>query len=206
MKQFLSWATLVAALASMHFTASRAAAQQRPAGGAPPTIALIDLQYIFSQHIKLKQMEAELRRDVEAAENELRANNQQLRKMMEQLEGYNRGSPEYKQLEEDITKRNADLQIQVKIQKRDFYEREAKGLYAVYKEVMDQVQHYAEKHGIVMVIQFDGETPDETDSNSIKTEIMKPVVYHSKAIDITPFILDAVSPPARPNRPTPPLT
>lgn len=202
MKQFLSWAVVLAALVSMHFAGSQAAAQQRPA----PQIAVIDLGYIFSQHIRFKQMTEELRRDIEAAENELRANKQQLQKMVEQLEEFSKGSQEYKQHEEDVVKRESDLRVQVGMQKRDFNEKEARIYYNIYKEVMDQVRYYADKHGILLVMQFSGEPVDESDPGSIKQSLAKQVLHHNPAIDITPIILDAVNPPVRPNRQSPPLT
>lgn len=202
MRKFLSWATLVAVLASMHFAGSHATAQQRPA----PQIAVIDLSYIFAQHIRFKQMNEDLKRDVDAARNELTANKQQLQKMAEQLDQYNRGSPEFKQLEEDLTKRQADLQVQFQMLKRDFGERDAKMYYTVYKEIMEHVRAYADKHGILLVMQFNGEPVDETDGNSLKNELYKPILFHHPAIDITPIILDAVNPPTRANnnRQTPP--
>lgn len=204
MRKLLSWATLVTVLASIHFAGSIATAQQRPLAAAPQ-IAVIDLGYIFSQHIRFKQMTEELRRDIEAAEGELRANKQQLQKMMEQLDQFNKGSPEYKQLEEDMVKRESDLRVQVGMQKRDFNEKEARLYYNVYKEVMEQVRYYADKHGILLVIQFSGEPVDETDSNSIRQSLVKIVLHHNPAIDITPAILDAVNPPVRANnsRPNP---
>lgn len=198
MKKFLSWATLWAVLASMHFAGSPAAAQPRASTGAPQ-IAVIDLGYIFSQHLRFKQMTEELRRDVEAARNELNANKQQLQKMAERLDAFNRGSPEFKQLEEDLTKRQADVQVQLAMQKRDFGEREAKIYYAVYKEVMEHVRSYAERHGILLVMQFNGEPVDETDGATLRAELTKQVLFHHPAIDITPTILDAVNPPVRAN-------
>lgn len=202
MRKFLSWATLVAGLASIHFAASHAAAQQRPA----PQIAVIDLMYIVNQHLRFKQMSADLQRDIEAAENEFRANSAQLQKMAERADGLNRGSPEYKQVEEDVAKRQSELKLQVNLLKRDFAEREAKMWYSVYKEIRDQVQTYAEKHGIVLVIQFNGERADESDPATYKNEIYRAVLYNHPSIDITPIILDAVNPPTRANnnRQTPP--
>lgn len=193
MKKLLSWATLLAVLASMHFAGSPAAAQQGPR----PQIAVIDLTYIFGQHLRFKQMMEDLQRDVDSARNELNANRQQVVKMGEQLDGYNRGSPEYKQLEEDVTKRQADLQVHLQRMKRDFAEREAKMYYTVYKEIMEQVQSYADKHGILLVMQFNGEQPDDTDPAALKSELYKQILFHHPAIDITPIILDMVNPPVR---------
>ncbi len=115
--------------------------------------------------------------------------------MAETLEGYNRNSTEYRQMEEDITKRSADLQVQVQLQKKSFFEREAKIYYTVYQEIMEQVKYHADKHGIVLVMRFNGDPLDENDPQGIQKELNKAVLYYNKVIDITPIVLDAVNPP-----------
>jgi Skp family chaperone for outer membrane proteins len=191
-KKYVCLTALAAGLSVVHVAAPFAAAQQRQ--GAPQ-IALVDLAYIFQNHVRFKALSEDLRRDVEAAEGELKNNKASLTKMAEQLEGYNRNSPEYRQLEEDIAKRSADIQVQVNKQKRDFFEQEAKMYYTVYKEVMEQVQYYSDKHGILLVMRFNGDPYDENDPQALQKELNKAVLYHNKMIDITPIILDAVNPP-----------
>lgn len=204
MKKHLSLTALVAGLSAVVVAAPSAYGQQRSGGGpAASPIAIIDLAYIFANHVRFKAYSDELRRDVEAAEAELKNNKAALQKMADQLDSYNRGTPEYRQLEEDITKRQADITVQVNRQKRDFFEQEAKMYYTVYKEVMEQITYYADKHGYVMVMRFNGDPYDENDPQGIQKELNKSVLYYNKAIDITPIILDAVN-PQRPNgRPAP---
>ncbi|HVX11742.1 MAG TPA: OmpH family outer membrane protein [Pirellulales bacterium] len=199
MKRSLSLAALVAGLSVVHFAAPSAYAQQR--SSSVPQVAIIDLAYIFNNHVRFKGLSDELRRDVEAAENELKSNKQSLQKMAEQLESFNRNSPEYRQTEEDITKRSADLQVQVQLQKKSFFEREAKIYYTVYQEIMEQVKYHSDKHGIVLVMRFNGDPLDENDPQGIQKELNKAVLYYNKVIDITPIILDAVNPPRGNSRP-----
>lgn len=197
MNKPLFLAAIVATLVLPHATANRAIAQARgPA--VPPQMAIIDLAYIFENHTRFKQQSDELRRDVEAAEAELKSNKAQLQKMAENLEQFNRTSPEYRSLEEDITRRTAELQVQVGTQKRNFYEQEAKIYYSTYKEVMDQVRYYAEKHNILLVMRFQGDPYNENDPQGLQKELNKAILYHNSMIDITPIILEAVNPP-RPN-------
>ena len=205
MKKFLPLAALAAVVAVFEAAAPHAAAQQRtaPGGQAGPQLALLDLAYIFANHVKFKQLSDGLRRDVEAAEAELKNNKAALQKMVDQLESYNRGTPEYRQLEEDITKRQAEIQVQVNVQKRDFFEQEAKMYYTVYQEIMEQVRYYSDKHGILLVMRFNGDPFDENDPQGIQKELNKAVLYHNKMIDITPYILDAVNPPRANGRPGP---
>jgi Skp family chaperone for outer membrane proteins len=199
--------TIVAGLAAVHVAAPPAAAQQRSLGAqAASQIAIIDLAYIFNNHVRFKALNDELRRDVEAAEAELKNNKAALQKMADQLESYNRNTPEYRELEEEITKRSADLQVQVQLQKKTFFEKEATTYYKVYQEIMEQVRSYSDRHGILLVMRFNGDPFDENDPQGIQKELNKAVLHYNKLIDITPFILDAVN-PARPNArpsPTPP--
>lgn len=199
MKKYLSLAALVAGLCVASAAAPAAFAQQR----STPQVAIIDLAYIFNNHTRFKMMSDELRRDVEAAEQELKNNKAYLQKMAEKLEGFNRSSDEYRQTEEDIAKRSAELQVQVQLQKKEFFEKEAKIYYTVYQEVMEQVKYHADKHGIVLVMRFNGDPLDENDPQGIQKELNKAVLYYNKVIDITPIILDAVNPPRTGPRPTP---
>lgn len=207
MKKYLSLAAVVAGLSVVHAAAPAAVADPRPTAGQQlPQIAIIDLSYIFNNHVRFKALSDGLRRDVEAAEAELNANKAALKKMQDQLDSYNRGSPEYRQLEEDMAKRTAEVQVQIQVQKRNFFEQEAKIYYTVYKEIMEQVQYYAEKHGILLVMRFNGDPSDENDPQSVQKELNKAVLYYNKMIDITPIILDAVNPPRSNTRPAPPPT
>ncbi|HET6880797.1 MAG TPA: OmpH family outer membrane protein [Pirellulales bacterium] len=199
MKKCLSLAVLAVGLSMAPAGANSAFAQPRSTGSAPQ-VAIIDLAYIFNNHVKFKALSDELRRDVEAAENELKQNKSSLQKMAERLEELNRNSPDYRQLEEDIAKRSADLSVQVQLQKKEFFEKEAKIYYTVYQEIMEQVKYHADKHGIALVMRFNGDPLDENDPQGIQKELNKAVLYYNKTIDITPIILDAVNPPR--SRPT----
>lgn len=190
MKKYLSLAALVAGLSLASVAAPSARAQQR----ATPQVAIIDLAYIFNNHTRFKMMSDDLRRDVEAAEQELKNNKAYLQKMQDKLESFNRNSDEYRQTEEDIAKRSAELSVQVQLQKKEFFEKEAKIYYTVYQEIMEQVKYHADKHGIVLVMRFNGDPLDENDPQGIQKELNKAVLYYNKMIDITPIILDAVNP------------
>lgn len=208
MKKYVPLAAVAAFLAVLQAASPEAAAQQRtaPTGQPGPQVALLDLAYIFANHVRFKQLSDALRRDVEAAEAELKNNKAALQKMADQLESYNRGTPEFRQLEEDLAKRNAEIQVQVGVQKRDFFEQEAKMYFSVYQEIMEQVRYYSDKHGILLVMRFNGDPLDENDPQGIQKELNKAVLYHNKMIDITPYILDAVNPPRGNARPAPSQT
>lgn len=189
MKNSLIWATSVAILATVHFAAADVAAQ-RP---STPGVAIVDLTYIFANHTRFKAMTEDMRRDVEEAERNLKAQKESLQKMAEQLDQYRRGTPDYKSLEEELAKRQADMSAQVNLQKKNFLEQEAKNYYTVYLEILDQIKYYADANGISLVLRFNGDPIDSQDPREVIKELNKSVVYYNRTIDITPVILDAVN-------------
>ena len=180
---------LLGAIALSQLAAGDALAQQ-PRPGAPNTVAILDLTYIFKHHVRFKQMSEDMKRDVDAAESALKADRDSYQKLIQKLEDYKRGSPEYKQLEEEIAKRGSELNLRVNIQKKDFLEQESRIYYTVYQEILECVRRHSEQYGISLVLRFNGDPIDRNDPQEILKELNKSVIYYNQAIDITPVILD----------------
>ncbi|HEX4130980.1 MAG TPA: OmpH family outer membrane protein [Pirellulales bacterium] len=178
----------------------------------PSPVAVIDVAYIFKYHTRLQALTADLQRDIQQAEKEVQEARQALQKLSERLEDYKRGSPEYKALEEEIVKRNADMQLKVNIQKRNFVEQQAKMYLSVYRELCDEVKAYCDSAGVNLVIRFNGDPADTNDPDEIFKDLNKTVIYYSASVDITPIILkklnERMGPPptsaAPPGTPVPP--
>jgi Skp family chaperone for outer membrane proteins len=196
-KNILSWATLVAVCAGLQFSPSQVAAQR--SDGAPE-VAILDLAYIYENHVRFKALNEEMRRDVEAAENDLKIKREELQKMIEKLEDYRRNSPEYRELEEEITRLQAKLQADVNLQKKAFMEQEARNYFTVYQEVTEAIKIYCDKHGIVLVLRFNGNPIDQENPQEVVKALNNTVLHYHKNIDITPHILAMVN---KNRRPTP---
>lgn len=188
MKQISVWATLVAMVCLWAFAAPPARAQQgRPAA---PTVAILDLTYIFKNHPRFQALTNDMRRDVDAAENAVKTEQQAVQQLSTRLEEFRKGTPEFKSLEEEIARRVADIKLKVSIQQRTFLEQEAKNYFSIYQEVLGHVKTYAEANGITMVLRFNGDPIDTTDPQEVLKELNKSVIYYHRAIDITPYILE----------------
>ncbi|MES1213028.1 MAG: OmpH family outer membrane protein [Singulisphaera sp.] len=159
-------------------------------GGAAGSVALIDLPYVLKNHGGFNQRLEELRREAEGAENDLKAKRDAIQKLMVQLDDLNRGSPDFKKLEEEITKRQASLSVDVNITKKKFQEAEAKLYYEVYQAILAEVRYYAEANRITLVLKFNGDEANKDNPEEIMREMQKMVLYYNPAIDITPIILD----------------
>ncbi len=177
-----------AILFSASFGASSAAARQ-----AEFQVAIIDMGYIFENHVRFKALKEDLDRDHEAAEVEYKDRYKSITKLKQQLPDLKRGSQDYKTLEEDVAKQEADFRLAVALQKKDFLEREARIHYSVYQEIADHVKDYCEQSGILLVLRFNGEPVDANSPEDIQRGINNFVVYKHGAIDITPVILESVN-------------
>jgi Skp family chaperone for outer membrane proteins len=165
-----------------------AAPAARPATPANH-VAVIDVGYIFKNHARFKAAMDKMKDEVLQAENALKAERDRINGLMEQLKGFNVGTPEYKKLEAEVAKAQGDFSVNAQLQKKDFMDREAKVYLQVYGEIERAVSQFARDNGIAVVHRFDGEPVDATDRNRILGNITKPIVYYDPQIDITPDVL-----------------
>ena len=152
-------------------------------------VAVIDVGYIFKNHTRFKAAMDKMKDEVMAAENALKAERDRINGLMEQLKGFNVGTPEYRKLEGEVAKAQGDFQVNAQLQKKDFMDREAKVYLQVYTEIEKAVGQFAREHGIAVVHRFDGDPVDSADRNRILGSITKPIVYFDPQVDITPDVL-----------------
>jgi Skp family chaperone for outer membrane proteins len=164
-------ATLVAGPLSMCFMIAPVAAQAPtglPAGGARPTgmppavaapapaagpvagtsVAVIDVAYIFKNHVRFNAQMNDMKRDIDAFDAQMRDESQKLQKKQEQMVTYSPTSAEFKKLDEELAHLKSDFQIRVQAKKREFLEQEARVYYGIYREVEDSVASFAQRNRI----------------------------------------------------------
>jgi Skp family chaperone for outer membrane proteins len=176
-----------AAGAAAPYAAPRAAVGgPHPMGG----VALIDLGYILKNHDGFKQRSEEFRQQWEGREADIKAKQESVRKLAMQLNDFQKGSTQYKQMEEEVQKRTAELQLEINQTKKKFQESEAKLFYDAYQQIYGEVRLHCEQNSIVMVIKFNGEPPNPDIPEEIGAEMFnKQTLYYNPGIDITPAIL-----------------
>jgi Skp family chaperone for outer membrane proteins len=152
-------------------------------------VAVIDVGYVVKNHARVKGAMDRMKEEVMAAENTLKADRDRINGMMEQIKGFNPGTPEFKKLESEIAKAQGDFNVDAQLQKKEFMDREAKVYLSVYTEVEKAVEQFAREHRIAIVHRFDGDQIDNSDRNQILRGITKPIVYIEPGIDITPDVL-----------------
>jgi len=177
-------------------------------------VAILDLPYLFRNHRRFKEMDEVLKTEIAGAESQFVNEQKGMRDLAGKLQELKLGSPEYKQAEEELAKRDADMQLRINIMKKNFAEKKAKNYFEVYQETMRYVGYHAHHSGIVLVLNFNGDPVDGTNPQSVIQGLNSTVLFKHPGVDITPIILDlcnrgfvippdgTVTPTPNPNFPT----
>jgi Skp family chaperone for outer membrane proteins len=205
-------ATFVAGPLSVFVLAAPASAQQGvPPGGArapigasvgPPaaaaaapagtSVAVIDIAYIFKNHVRFNRSMNDMKGDIEAFDAAIRTDQQNFAKKREQLPTFSPSSKEYKAAEEELAHMKSDLDIKVAVKRREFLEQEAKVYYGIYREIEDAVAVFAQRNRISLVLRFSGDEMKPDDRNTVLQGVNRPVVYQYQ-LDITQLILNQLN-------------
>jgi Skp family chaperone for outer membrane proteins len=201
-------ATFVAGPLSICFLAAPTAAQQGlPPGGARPqvgspsaaapavagtSVAVIDIAYIFKNHVRFNAQMNDMKQDIEAFDGSIRGEQQAFAKKRESLTQFNPASDQYKKAEEELAHMKSDLDIKVAVKRREFLEREARVYYGIYREIEDSVAMFAQRNRIGLVLRYSGDEMKPDDRASVLQGVNKPVVYQDR-LDITQHILNQLN-------------
>jgi Skp family chaperone for outer membrane proteins len=175
------------------------AAAPRPANGPLPAaapaatasgtnIAVLDIAYIFKNHVRFNAQMNDMKRDIEAFDAYVREEQRKMQTKAEALRQFNPASAEYKKAEEELAHMQSDLQIKAGVKKKEFLEQEAKVYYNVYREVEQSVAVFAQRNRIGMVLRFTGDEMKPDDRASVLQGVNRPVVFQQN-LDITEYIL-----------------
>jgi Skp family chaperone for outer membrane proteins len=198
-KKYLLSSAIVAALFVAYFAwsclSSTPALAQQPgmSPGAMPNVCLVDVNYIFKKHVRLKAQLKELTAEGEKVqkefEDELRALQEESKKLGPG--GFKPGTPQYAELEERLVSQRSVIQGKIQLKRKEFVQREAHLYYNAYQEISDEVKHYCEQRGIAMVMNFNGDTIHEDSPDDVARGISNKIVYYNKQLplDITPYVM-----------------
>ena len=169
---------------------ARPAAAPAAAGAelAGTRVAVIDIALIFKHHDRFNGQMGDIKRDIEQFEAYVRDQQKSIKARMEELQGYNATTPDYKSREADIARMQSELQVKIGLERKNFLEREAKVYYLIYKEIENSVKSFAQRARIGLVLRFNSEDMKEDDRTSVLQGVNRAVVYN-EGLDITPFII-----------------
>jgi Skp family chaperone for outer membrane proteins len=199
-KTSFSSAAFLAVLVSLGFAVVPAYGQAGAAGSSASgtSVAVIDIPLVFKNLTRFTQAMNDIKRDVDSYKEFFEGEQKKLRAEAEKIEQFKPGTPEYKQVEENVARMKVEMQLEASKRQKEFMDREAMVYYNAYREVEAAVTEFAQRYGIALVIRYSSEPMDPAKKETVMQGINRMVVYQSR-LDITNNILEIL------NRGTPPV-
>jgi len=155
-------------------------------------VAMLDLTKVFKQHERFAERAEKMRQEVAAAESTLKAQRDAYASLTHQLESLKRGTDEHRRIDAELKKTAETLNAEVKREKEAFLLQEATIYVETYDEIQAAVRHYADEHGIKLVLRFNGDPVNREKPAEVLKELNKSVIYQA-GIDITNDVLEMVN-------------
>jgi Skp family chaperone for outer membrane proteins len=188
------------------FSSHQASAQapMGPTVQGPGGIALVDVNYILKNHVRLRAQLEQLGNDAKAVQKDFEQQLQHLQEQEKQLRLYKPGTPEYQSLEESMVTQKANIQGQIALKRKDFVQKEAHLYFNAYREISAEVADFCQQRGIALVLNFNGDKMRDDNADEIARGISKHVIFYTTTLDVTPDIMRRFARPitANPGGPT----
>jgi Skp family chaperone for outer membrane proteins len=157
---------------------------------APSTlVAVVDIARVFESHPTFKTSLELLQQQAKTVDLDLEGKKKSLTQRGQHLADLDPGSPDYCQLESELARQTADLQVQARQVKKNLLQREALQYHTSYNEILKSIERIAQQHGIGLVLRFDGRTMDPEDPQSVMQGMNRAVVLQ-RNLDITDMVID----------------
>ena len=182
---------LSAVAMGLALTSANVSVAQNPHGAnaAKYGVAVVDVTYIFKEYPKFKSIMDGMKKEMEAAETQLKGDRDRIQQLQERRDTLQPSSDEFKQLDETLARQQAEFQIKAGTMRRDIMEREAKVYMETYREVAAAVRAYATSNNIGLVIRYNGDDVNSSENRQdVLRAINQPIVYQN-SVDITPDVL-----------------
>ncbi len=195
--------SLVVAVTICGYMGSHAVAQAPAAGGnnaaaasASPgrPIGVVDIGHILQNHPTMKNEMEAIKAQMEAADKEMAEKRDAIVAQMEQLkEKFAEGTPEYDRAEKSIAEQDTTFRLELVKKRKEFETMQANVLYRVYGEINGLLAFLSERTGTQLVIRVHREKMDPKKPETIQTVMSQDVLYFNPSIDLTNWVLEAMT-------------
>ncbi len=175
------------AICSLSFLAPVVALAQEAA--APHRIAVVDVAYIFKNHALIKAQVTKVESDLKRYDAELKTKRDDLKSATEQLNQFKAGSPDYANQEEKVAGMQSKLRLDMARKRKELADAEAKIYYENYQKIAEGVKFLAQHYQINLVLRYNSEDMDLEKGDSVIRGVMKNIVYHDEALDMTKGVM-----------------
>ena len=152
-------------------------------------IAVVDVAYIFKNHPGIKAQVEKVEADLKAYDAELQGKREELKQAAEQLKAFKVGSAEYAAQEERVASMESKLRLDMARKRKELADAEARIYYENYQLIANGVKFLAGHYKINLVLRYNSEGMKLEDGDSVIRGVMKNIVYHDDALDMTKGVM-----------------
>jgi Skp family chaperone for outer membrane proteins len=159
------------------------------AEGSGHQIAVVDVAYIFKNHAGIKAQVGAVEAELKSYEQELSGKRDELKNAAAELKTFKVGSPEYAAAEERIAGMESRLRLDMARKRKEISDAEAKIYFDNYQRISTGVKYLANHYKINLVLRYNSEEMDLEQGESVIRGVMKSIVYHDDALDMTKGVM-----------------
>ncbi|TWT67547.1 OmpH family outer membrane protein [Allorhodopirellula solitaria] len=148
-------------------------------------IAVVDVAYIFKNNEGIKAQVKQVEDSLKSFDEELQAKRNELKSAAEKLKTFQPGSADYISQEEAVASMESKLRLEMARKRKELADREAKIYFDNYQIIAAGVKTLAEYHKVNLVLRYNSEEMNLEQGESVIRGVMKNIVYHDEAIDMT---------------------
>lgn len=177
-------------LATCQASAQKASAQQSAGQqSAAQRIAVVDVAKIFKEHSGIREQVKSVESELKAYDGQLKKKREVLQQEAAKLKTFNVGTPDYTAQEEKVASMESKLRLEMQRKRQELAEAEARIYYENYQRIAEGVAYLAKHYNISLVLRYNSEAMDVKKGESVIRGVMKNIVYHDKALDMTTGVM-----------------
>ena len=183
--RFLGKAAILLAI----LTVTTLAPASAPAEDSGHRIAVVDIAFIFKNHPGIKAQVEKVENDLKAYDVHLQGKREDLKQAAEQLKTFKVNSPDYAAQEELVASMDSKLRLDMNRKRKELAEAEARIYFENYQRIAAGVKFLAQHYKINLVLRYNSEDMDLEKGDSVIRGVMKNIVYHDEALDMTKGVM-----------------
>lgn len=152
-------------------------------------IAVVDVAHIFKNNEGIKSQVKQVESNLKTFDAELKGKRTELKSAAEKLKTFEPGSAEYTAQEEQVASMESKLRLEMARKRKELADREAKIYYDNYQHIAAGVKVLAQHYKINLVMRYNSEAMNLENGESVIRGVMKNIVYHDEALDMTPGVM-----------------
>jgi outer membrane protein len=191
MKKTYTLLAVVCCLAGATLLLKDTSAQTTPSASAPMAkVAICDIQEIFANYNKAKDLLAQLNDNRQAVNAEVEKRGKAIDALQMELEGLKQGSKEYEARAAEIQRQTIDRAVYKQFQDSQILHEHRKLTVEMYNETVKMIAKVAKEQGYNLVLYREHELVETEDMVQLFDQIRShKVLYSDESLDITKDVL-----------------